>query len=877
MPIRQTCRARTAPLILLYLAVCIASSAAANTVLLLADRDLPGEPLVVPRTLRAGLEEAGVEAHTINAYDFVRSGALDPERTAVLILTSAAFPLEAREALLQYLRAGGDLVLLGGPPLQQLVVRHHGRWVPLAEHRSEDDPPHLVDDFADDELRWQEEHGPKTVVSLERDEAKGCLSVTVPDMLDWGYARLDGATPPGDDYALLAFRARGDERTPLLCLELRGTDGSRWKHWVELRPEWTEYVVPVGDFLSYATEGRGAPGDYLRPSEIASVQFGLYGGLVPDGGHRFRLDDVAWRHCPVGPGRLSLTSHHADLQPRLKITDPGGPLPLCVAGKPQPARLALGDALSPLSDLGARARGTEPVEHWPVSVERTAHRLERRDPAADEPFVAKVGASRTPDGAVRPLLVTHYAGPFAGSRWAVFPFADVRPEGQEALAATAAELIRAMLADPAALTDMDVTFGVTTRGVTATIKAQILNLADERRHPALRIGALTQRGPTAPDLALAATELPPKQTASVEASRLLPPEALRFFALRVTLTEGHGRDVIGGAADPRAELQAICEWLLAQQTEAGSFSNHYFVDAYSSRALLAASVILKETKYRDAALRWADFIVADQNDDGSWWVGYGPPREEVYVADDGSIALGLSKLYEVADEERRARYLTAMKRYRAFRESFRNQEGGLGVGFTSHDYFVKPVGRGDTVKREMRGYPWTVGCSLAFVGKLAQITGREADRRLAISDARYLLEAEREKPWSFAQGYYPEALLWVYETTQDEELRQEVLQGMQAGMERSTCHPTDATWWHSSGGRNALALSQLAWYYERVEERPDVLAAMFRGLWQLCAEGSPHSLSHKRDRARPGDILQSFAALGLAEVVAPGITLPQRE
>ncbi len=83
-----------------------------------------------PATLVDILAEAGLQARRISAAELADPGVLSVEQFDLLVLPNArTFPVAAREALIQFLHAGGDLVSVGGYALEDLVRRVDGQWV----------------------------------------------------------------------------------------------------------------------------------------------------------------------------------------------------------------------------------------------------------------------------------------------------------------------------------------------------------------------------------------------------------------------------------------------------------------------------------------------------------------------------------------------------------------------------------------------------------------------------------------------------------------------------------------------------------------------------------------------------------------------------
>ena len=107
----------------------LASGAAAENrldVLLLAER-FPGSDATFVDALRSTLEARGFAVKSLGADALVPELSAKSGRARLLVLpNSACFPVEARQALLDYLKTGGNLLTIGGPPLSRQVIRLNG-------------------------------------------------------------------------------------------------------------------------------------------------------------------------------------------------------------------------------------------------------------------------------------------------------------------------------------------------------------------------------------------------------------------------------------------------------------------------------------------------------------------------------------------------------------------------------------------------------------------------------------------------------------------------------------------------------------------------------------------------------------------------------
>ena len=223
------------------------------------------------------------------------------DRFDLLVLPyGGTFPAAAQESIAGFLKKAGAVISVGGTPLTAAAAQ-----AAKAERRP---PFKLADMETEDALRrLSVEHGPQTAGRMER-VARGAagtshaLKVHVPELKDWYYAAIPLAHTGGGDDRIIRFWAKGCPRTDKLCLELNETDGSRWKYFVKLTPEWRQYCVWMTDFAAYASPARSGVADRFQPESAARLKLGFYRALFEDDQPRtFWLDEVERRSTPAAP------------------------------------------------------------------------------------------------------------------------------------------------------------------------------------------------------------------------------------------------------------------------------------------------------------------------------------------------------------------------------------------------------------------------------------------------------------------------------------------------------------------------------------------------------------------------------------------------
>lgn len=132
---------------------------------------------------------------------------------------------------------------------------------------------------------------------------------------------------------------------------------------------------------------------------------------------------------------------------------------------------------------------------------------------------------------------------------------------------------------------------------------------------------------------------------------------------------------IDDAVAGKTALRELCDHIVAEKKDFPII----FIGGYYMRTLVAASQILDEPRYLEAAIAYADFLLEKQSPRGYWGTGYG----DIFLADTGS-ALGLFiVLSKHVSAERREKYQAAVARFvKAIeQDGLVNPSGAFGVGY----------------------------------------------------------------------------------------------------------------------------------------------------------------------------------------------------
>jgi hypothetical protein len=834
------------------------------------------------------LRKAGFSVRMLTADDLSRTSVVDPASADLLLLDeAAAYPAAGVAVLDRFLAHGGHLITLGGPILTETLYQTPRGWLRRSEIALTDKPRADISrpglSFGHSFGRGQE----RLQVRETTDPRNGpTWAVEIPSLESYYYITLPLEGHP--DHCLLRFRARGDADTRCLCIELNEKDGSRWKAVVEIGGEWQDYEIAPCDLVSYANKNRGTAGDYFHGERASRLSLGIPATLVGPGKHRFEVAGLHWRASDVAPSQfaqavcfcqdrsalrkafgssLQLVGSQHELAETLTFQPAGkcGP-PQPVGGQNIFADLSacpVGDLWTPavrehnldlLLRPGKRTRGVFLPSQW----------LARSVPlivADQQPVVS---------------LFIHLAGHYAGSRWACSGLSSRQlPPEDPSVAVALVKLVQRMIDDPL-LTTFEPRFvardGVARVELTAGVacgrrcsgKVEVkASLASPSRPEC------TIEGSQAVELRVGVQQL------VVFEAELRKFDWKHFHADCRLMCNGQKVDLLATGLDVRKTLKAICDRLVETQKVRGDgkFSGTSFVDNRGARALAAASELYGKPEYLEAAVGWADAMVAEQRSDGGYAMGYGkyPDGVECYVADGGEIACGVARLIRYVPTEKQKVYLESLRAYMAFRDSFRCDGGGIGVGWCHHDYGARPVQHLEKLTKiyAPESNIYTIGCSLASATMYAMLTGDPKDKAAAIADARWWMAHCQ----TVSGGAAAESASWGHHFLDEPELRRELSILMRDKFLPTMLKPGNR-WWTQGAGRNVQGIDGLAYYERQIRADPEVIAALAMAVYQVASGETLASIPRmlRKSKFLPAEwYYLNFAAVSLPDLLQPGL------
>ena len=806
----------------------------------------------------------------LSAPGVLRAGNLD-----LLVLPQGGrYPVLLADALSAFFLDGGALLVLGGVPFAEPVFATPAG--PRGMRAAVQDLARIAPDAP-----WNERQAGADDRVLVAPAAGGWRFDF--DLKGFAYAGTPLAPLASED-AVLELEVRGDGETPRLCVEFHEQDGSRWKRIVPVAEEWTAHRLHLGEFVAYASEGRGGKEDWLRGDRLKQLAVGFTRTMVGQGTRRVELRNVRLLKAEIPsrtvagakrflPGDLSVVRWFGEQHASESMVVPS---PVVVRGGRQRR-----DALR-RSGEGAAIRGDWQAWELAMDPPPPPRKGGKRLPL-DRVLALASGSLRVPllqaenseaDRIACAGLFVHADGEYAGSRWAVF--ALELPGAAPAVVGEAVTDAARALASAGFTHGPRPVFRVADGKVAMDVAMPIANPspADLRLKLELRIAGQAT--------AVHEIAIPARQAAVVDyqlATGLpAPPLETAGLDLAVEIREASG-PLYGPRVfrlDLREQLRAVCDFMVEQARDDGKLHGYSFIDNRGMRALLGAYEILGDPRYLETALRWGEIMVREQREDGGYRMGYGITRkgEECYVADGGEIVVGILRLASYCKGEQRERFLASADRYMGYREDFRVETGGIGVGWCLQDYGKRPITPLDTPTRiySPENNTYTIGCSLAGAYAHAAIRGTPELERRAEQDADWLMARATRLNGAFVESFF---FAHAFATTPERKaIYAEYIARVfvRAMADSHTTHD----WWLSGGGRSALNLDGLAYAIHRLGAGPEVRAGMYRA---LCAMYSPQA-SRSIPVVIAGDsfdhdrwIYICFGTLGLVDVLKPMVSI----
>jgi hypothetical protein len=262
-------------LIILLLGLLQGRLAAKMEVLLLTET-YPGTDAQFVEALRSSLEAEGFAVKSVSDPSDLSPtdrGGQDKSDHILILPNSACFPVEARPALLDYLKGGGNLLTIGGPLLSRQVVKVDGEWLTqqmLMDKLAGMPAGATVLDFGiADEPASRDTGTPETQVEVKRVPGQA-MEVSIPSCTLWEFQDIPVTGKFGPGETVTTFQAKGSENVRQLTLAWIDSDNNRWVARIDVTTEWKRYALTADQFeLWRGKEGR------LDTSKVAKLKVGF--------------------------------------------------------------------------------------------------------------------------------------------------------------------------------------------------------------------------------------------------------------------------------------------------------------------------------------------------------------------------------------------------------------------------------------------------------------------------------------------------------------------------------------------------------------------------------------------------------------------------
>ena len=848
------------------------------------------DPLMATRagggteSIREALHGVPCEVRSATTRELVKQDTLSLDTVDLVVLPyGGLYPAAAGAALVDFLQEGGAYCTLGGRAFTTPLVEVDGKWCELDA---------TLPDATEIVLHrpWTGGHsadGDELIMApAPEGQADGCARFHVDDLSLYGYAGTElPELAPRD--TVLCFEARGDAGTPLLCLELTEDDGSRWKSVVSLGTAWREYCVHVSSFSAYATDSRGGEGDCYHPERGGKFMVGFTRKMVGPGSHVFHLRRL--RLCRgvvpaerIGRLRLFPAAEHdpAEWFGKQVVSRTGLP-DISVFREARRVRtdvLTLAAGQDSLGPGGVPAGGD--WTGWSVTGWRAPRLRKEGKPPWYERLVSGGPAAPLPvlqladAGTTVAAVLTHAAGPFAGSAWASFGL-DARHAASYGEGPLRDALVYAIKActQGVFIHRLRPVFAVRDGKVVMDATAFVQSMSPQGRETTLSV-QLDYEGKTV--LRQSRTvRLEPKQMTPVILLRGIPLADFGWQAFSLTARCPElGVTTATWELSLRQALAGIGDFLVAEGSDDGKYSGTSFVDNRGARGLLGAYEITGDARYLRSALGWGRAMLDEQREDGGYRMGYGigPKGEACYVADGGEIAVGIARLVSYAKGDEREAFMESLRRYMGYRDSFRVPGGGIGVGWCLQDYGQRPIVPLDKPTRILapERNTYTIGCTLAAAYAYAGLTASPVDEEGAERDADWLMARAKTLHGAFCESFvYAHAFATG-------EVRRRQYAGFLAENFTGPIVEDDKAWWLGGGGRSSLDLNGLAYALAHLEPSPELRAAIATAACAMFSPSSPEALqrlmAHEKLTTNEW-IYICFGYLSLVDTIKPMVSM----
>ncbi len=215
---------------------------------------------------------------------------------------SIEYPFIIEEAILNFVKNGGDLVLMGGHAFKNPLLNYQNKWLTrkqiIADLLRNSKSKKILLNFKklniNDWIRDSNDLNKPSGISLEKRKKNSCLKINICDLTDWDTFKTD--LKCWKNHNSIIFSAKGDEKTREVVVEINEQDGSRWACLIELSPQWKSYIV-IPSMFKFIADGspkkRNKKDDMPDIKKMTKISFGLAKEISSiKGNHTIWIDDI---------------------------------------------------------------------------------------------------------------------------------------------------------------------------------------------------------------------------------------------------------------------------------------------------------------------------------------------------------------------------------------------------------------------------------------------------------------------------------------------------------------------------------------------------------------------------------------------------------
>ncbi|AQQ69899.1 hypothetical protein SMSP2_00233 [Limihaloglobus sulfuriphilus] len=717
---------------------------------------------------------------------------------------------------------------------------------------------------------------------------------------------------------VLNFQARGDYEVDILTLKIIDNNGDEWYRFVELGRDWRDYTVSVFDFMPQKSRKAAAP---LDPSNLKSLQIGL------DVSNLWRDKPGSFALGPVYLGRASRFENVAssDLR-KWKI-----PLEQASAQYPQwvvspfldavkfddAARVepALGQNIyngqcdfsyTGLHEIPPYLRNDKSTTSLGTDkgLYETLHNSNiRRIPILNA--VDNNGRIMGPAAEIR----VHIEGPRKRAGFGLFGIEGADYSADSVMGKILKQTCDFLLYKPKIRKITLFTSEFDQDPENLLCQVSLDNPLNSQVKGSLSLIAGGNQINVSREI-----EIGPDQTQEcvLELGEIGRDFPLLDFDWKVTVKTDRGVDILEDRVSIEKSLIKVGKNMLDLRTTHRDkrISNHFFIDLYGARAMLQLGKYLQQNKdalqrnqdvlgdtrpqdFIRAAEELSDMICSVQDPDGSIPLGYSEMRKIRWVADNGSVALGLAQMALEFEPELAERCMRAAKNYVDWRHTFYispekskmlqekfgkdkwTRPGNYGFGYMTSNWDTKE--QWHERKREERGPDYVLGICIGVMGALDVLEDCPYYHDIAVRDTKHFIDGD----YSTASYFQAEGIFWMYYTLKDQGLKDAIKERLETSFLPSVINGKKYQWF-SHGSRGSLLWLTLAYYYNFMDDTPAVRASLLKAIWEHCSDSlgmSMDSVAQRFSHSSHGNSVSaskyagSCSSIWLMEMLEPGSTL----